>query len=75
MADLKYWIKTNFSLEELRKAYYDLLVETSETEEEVRKMAKKVLPDLEVYGDSYGVPGIGDIVESLIKRIDETNTK
>jgi hypothetical protein len=36
-----------------------------ETDEAGRKLARKVLSDMAVYGDSYGVPTTADIIESL----------
>ena len=36
----------------------------------IREIAKKYLTELEVEGDSYGVPTIVDVVEKLCKKID-----
>ena len=40
-----------------------------ENEDEARKIAKKVLTEHEVEGDSYGVPTIQEVVELLVNKI------
>lgn len=57
-------------VEELRRAYIQELLHWAETDTAVRASAARVLTDLQVNGDSYGVPMIEDIVELLVKRIE-----
>jgi len=46
-----------------------LLEDICEEDEEIRETAVQVLSRNEVYGDSFGVPMLTDIVESLVARI------
>ena len=39
------------------------------TEETIQKMCEGILDKIDIYGDSYGVPTIVDIVEKLIEKI------
>lgn len=55
---------------DVREAYARMLEDDAEKDTAVRQMAGEVLTDFEVNGDSYGVPGIENIVELLVKRID-----
>lgn len=41
-----------------------------ENEDVVRELAAKVLPDDQVNGDTWSVPGIPDVVESLVQEIE-----
>lgn len=45
------------------------IADDTDNEEAARKQARRVLTDLETYGDSYGVPTIADIVEKLVDMI------
>jgi hypothetical protein len=40
-----------------------------ETDTNVRELARPILGDIKVDGDSYGVPGLEDIIEELIKQL------
>ena len=51
------------------ETYQRVLKSQCELEEEARKIAREVLCEQDVYGDSYGVPTIADIVETLVTRI------
>jgi hypothetical protein len=55
------------------KDKYELLIKyMCEEEEEARKIARQVLGETECYGDIYGVPTIGDIIEILVNKIKKT---
>jgi hypothetical protein len=55
---------------ELRKKLDAELRDWAETDTNVRKEALKVLTEREVNGDSYGVPSVEDIVDTLVKRVE-----
>lgn len=55
----------------LRKSCLLILTEWAATDTQVRKTAKRVLSEQEVEGDSSAVPMIEDIVELLVKKIEE----
>ncbi len=57
-------------IQSLRKSCLLILMEWAGTDTQVRKAARRVLSELEVDGDSYGVPMIEDIVELLVKKIE-----
>ncbi len=57
--------------EELRRRHALELLDSAHIDVEVRKLASRVLTDFEVNGDSYGVPGVIGIVETLVKKIEE----
>ncbi len=40
-----------------------------ENEEEAKKEARKVLTEMEVYGDTNAVPSIVDVVETLVRKL------
>lgn len=46
------------------------LLDFAETDTFVRKEALKVLTEKQVNGDSYGIPGIEDIVSLLVSKIE-----
>jgi hypothetical protein len=43
--------------------------DNAEEDVNIREAARKVLSEVDCYGDSYGVPSIVDIVEFLVERI------
>ena len=57
-------------IEDLRRYYCENLRDQSDDDTEIRELAARVLPDLDVNGDSWGVPAITDIVESLVLMIE-----
>lgn len=46
-----------------------IVADDNENESALRKEALKVLPAIEVEGDSYGVPSIADIGDKLVARV------
>lgn len=54
------------------KPVFILLEHYSETETEIRKQAEEYLTKFEIYGDRYGVPTVGDIVELLCSKVKST---
>jgi len=46
-----------------------LVKDQCEEDEEIRLQCEGILNDYDIYGDSYGVPTLGDIVEKLIEKI------
>lgn len=57
-------------IEDLRRYYCENLRDQADDDTEIRKLAARVLPEFDVEGDSYGVPGITEIVESLVLMIE-----
>ena len=55
----------------MRDKIADQIDEMSEEQEQCRELCKQVLPTEVVDGDSYGVPGIIDLVEMLVNKIKE----
>lgn len=51
--------------------YAQQLLDLAEEDVIIREVAKKVLTEEEVEGDSYGVPMLSDIVEKLVAKIQE----
>lgn len=47
-----------------------LLSDECEKDTELRAIASRVLSDLEANGDSYGVPTIVDVAESLVQEVE-----
>lgn len=56
-------------LEEEKAKWQRIVAENCEAISECRAMAVKHLGQLAAYGDSYGVPAIGDVVESLCTKL------
>lgn len=56
---------------ELEK-YKILLNDMCEFEREAREIAGQVLTELECQGDSWGVPTIADVVETLVNKIKDS---
>lgn len=54
--------KMRYAIDSMRK-------DEANTDTAIRDAARKVLPAFDVDGDSYGVPSIEDIVESLVAEI------
>lgn len=57
-------------VEELRRYYCQILRDSTDDDTEIRRLAARVLPEIDVEGNSYGVPGIVDIVENLVIMIE-----
>lgn len=57
-------------IEDLRRCYCENLRDQADDDTEIRKLAARVLPEIDVEGDSYGVPPIPTIVESLVMMIE-----
>ncbi len=55
---------------QVRELYALTLEDWADTDTKVREVALRVLTDFEVNGDSYGVPCIADIVDTLVKKIE-----
>ena len=55
--------------EELKKMFDSVIADICEDDTSIRKECEKVFTDYEVYGDSYGVPPITDLVEKLVKEL------
>ena len=53
---------------EREKTLEACLAEECEADTDARKAARQVLSEIEVDGDSYGVPPVADIIENLVKR-------
>lgn len=49
-----------------------LVIDHCDEDTEIRKQCEGVLKEFDIYGDSYGVPTLGDIVEKLIEKINES---
>lgn len=58
-------------IEDLRRYYCENLRDQSNDDFLIRKLAARVLPEIDVEGDSYGVPGITEIVEKLVLMIEQ----
>jgi hypothetical protein len=58
-------------IDDLRKFYCKSLRDWASDDTEIRRLASKVLTEFEVNGDSYGVPGIREIVELLVNKIEK----
>jgi len=55
--------------EGLQRKYQLLLRDQADTDTTIRQLAKKVLSEKEVDGDSYCVPSVEDIVRTLVDAI------
>lgn len=66
--DLQWWLNRykNVSHEDLVKEVRAMCLDWAETDTNVRELASKILDNYSINGDSYGVPGIEDIVEKLM---------
>lgn len=53
----------------LRRDYINMLRDTCDDDTTIRELARPILGDKLVDGDSWGVPPITDIVEELVKRL------
>jgi len=60
----------NTSIDDLALLYADMLCDVVDEEAMVKEAASKHLNDFQLEGDSYGVPSVVDIVESLVRRLD-----
>lgn len=58
-----------------RETYLKFLKDSCEEEDYIRKAVKGLIPEFEIEGDSYGVPMISDIVDSLIKTMKKDYVK
>ena len=58
------------SRSDLEHYYIYHLELTAQTDNYVRERVKNILTDFEINGDSYGVPTIEDVVDSLCKRVE-----
>lgn len=56
-------------VEDLRKHYVMMLRDTCDDDTQIRELARPILGDKGVDGDSYCVPPITDIVEELTRRL------
>lgn len=61
-------------VETVRLYYQKCLEDGAETDAEVRRLAKMVLSESAVEGNSYGVPTIEEIVKDLVITIQELNS-
>ena len=52
-----------------------LIKDFCHTENEVEKSALKVLTEFQVHGDSYGVPGTNQIVDTLVSEVQSLRTR
>lgn len=57
------------SLEELRVAYRNELLDWAETDTYVKEIAARVLSPKEIDGDGYAFQSVEDIVDILVKRM------
>lgn len=57
------------SLPELQKLYENMLMDWAEDDTDGRNLALTVLTDAQVNGDSYGVPTLVDIIETLVAEV------
>lgn len=60
---------TKTDSEKAKVFYAQTLMDHAEEDTAIRKEARKVLTEDEVEGDSYGVPMLSDIVDRLVKKI------
>jgi hypothetical protein len=51
------------------EALEEIVKDLCETDENVRKIATKYLSDFEVYGDSWGVPTLDEVVQTLVNHL------
>lgn len=75
IAELEGKLSTPRLTEELEKAVehrtsilHDLLKDACDDDTEIRTMAKEVLTEYEVEGDSYGVPCLTDVVRLIVDK-------
>ncbi len=61
------------TVEEIAEKYKTLfkqqVEDDTDTEKQLQEMARPYLSDLELFGDSNGVPGIGGIAETLCDKL------
>ncbi len=50
--------------------YKEFLSDWSETDTAIRSIARRVLSESQVHGDSYGVPPLENVVEELVTMIE-----
>jgi hypothetical protein len=56
-------------IEKLRSTLLMIMRDNVLEDTDVREIASTVLPEIDCYGDSYGVPTLYDIVDKLVERI------
>ena len=59
------------AIESLCKRYTQLIEDVIDTDEHIRKAVRGILSDKEIDGDSYDVPMIETIVDTLVKQYSE----
>ena len=70
-ADIKRHTKT---YDELVKLYAILLLDSSETDIYIREICRPIIGDYLVDGDTWGVPPLETVVESLIEHYERTSS-
>ena len=61
----------NLTEQEVRKFYAEFLLDSCADDTAIRKLAREVLTEFQVKGDSYGVPTPVDITEKLVRRVQQ----
>lgn len=62
-------------IESVRRNYHTLLLDTSEDETTIERLAKRVLDSAWVDGTSFGVPGPTEIVARLVEEIETLRSR
>lgn len=68
LSSLRQQLETR-SKDQLIMSLVTLLIDWADDDTRGRKLALQVLSDFEVNGDSFGVPSLVDIIETLVERI------
>jgi len=55
--------------------YKQLLEDCCEEDSEIRKIAREVLTEKEVYGNHFGFPPLADVIELLVGKIKKFEDK
>ncbi len=70
------WIEGEAPVSDLRKDNYEqFLRDLADTDTEIRNLARPHLAPLDVDGDKEGSPGMADVVELLVKKLESANAK
>ena len=70
MAETLTKVIADMPVENLRSHFERMLKDEMETDREIRKMVEPYLDTYLIYGDTYCIPTIGNIIEALIAQID-----